>query len=65
VAISANLPGNRRPPATLHPVFIPGSTGARWGRDLMESYGVAFDARARQFTLFIPDAGTLDDDAGS
>jgi hypothetical protein len=60
VAVDANLPGSVRPSVALHPVFVPRGMGARWGRDLMLGYAVAFDERARQFTLFIPDAGPLD-----
>ena len=41
----------------LRPIFMEGGLGARWGRDFMANYGVAFDERTSQFSLFVWDAG--------
>ena len=53
-AVNASLPGAPEIVAPLYPLFVPGGSGAHWGRDFMAVYAVAFDERARQFSLFAP-----------
>jgi hypothetical protein len=50
--VEASLRGEASNPVLLRPLFVPGGVEARWGRDFMAEYGVAFDERARQFSLF-------------
>lgn len=52
--IQATLPGAPKVVVPLRPLFVPGGSGARWGRDFMAVYSVAFDERAHQFSLFGP-----------
>ncbi len=53
--IEASLPGAPEMVALLYPLFVPGGSGARWGRDFMAVYAVAFNERAHQFSLFGPE----------
>lgn len=53
-SILASLPGTSEILVPLHPLFVPGGSGAHWGRDFMAVYAVAFDERAHQFSLFAP-----------
>lgn len=46
----ATLPGETQA-ALLTPVFIDGAQ-TLWGRDLLNTYGIALDERAKQFSLF-------------
>ncbi len=50
--VLASLPGEKEIAAPLRPIFVPGDTQTRWGRDFMAAYSVAFDEQARQFSLF-------------
>jgi hypothetical protein len=51
--IYAILPGAGRRATELRPIFFEGGLGARWGRDFMNDYRVAFDQPALQFSLFV------------
>jgi hypothetical protein len=53
--VEASLPGASEILVPLRPLFVPGGSGARWGRDFMAVYAVAFDERAHQFSLFSPE----------
>jgi hypothetical protein len=53
--IQASLPGAPDVVVPLYPLFVPGGSGAHWGRDFMAVYAVAFDERAQQFSLFGPE----------
>jgi hypothetical protein len=50
--VRASLPGAPGTIVPLYPLFVPGGSEAHWGRDFMAVYAVAFDERARQFSLF-------------
>jgi hypothetical protein len=54
--VLASLPGATRTVVPLRPLFVPGGSEATWGRDFMAVYAVAFDERARQFSLFSPES---------
>jgi Retroviral aspartyl protease len=48
----ASLPGAPGSAAPLRPVFVDSGGEARWGRDFMTLYAVAFDEQAKQFSLY-------------
>lgn len=65
--VFASLPGASKTIVPLYPLFVPDGSEAHWGRDFMAVYAIAFDERARQFSLFAqePDQmSRLDDPAG-
>jgi hypothetical protein len=50
--IWASLPGAPANQAPLRPIFIDADGEARWGRDFMQIYAVAFDEETQQFSLY-------------
>jgi hypothetical protein len=48
----ASLPGAPGSAVPLRPIFVDSGGEARWGRDFMALYAVAFDEQAQQFSLY-------------